>query len=467
MFFGKKLLENSFFWFIVLFALAALFRLPYLNLIEFKTDEALNFFLTYLALHYGQIQPIGIMSSTGFYNFPLFTYIITFVSIIFNTPQSLTFFIALLNTMLVPIFYLFVKRFYGNFVGVIASLCIALSPWSILFSRKIWQQDIILLFEIPLLFYLHKLIIDKDTKASFYLFLLGVLLAQIHGSGIFFFLIVIASLFITKTKFSFKKSFLGIILGMIPAIPYFFYQFLSGPFCRDCATFLTFQAGKAGFDLANLLRPFELFTIYPFSSELGNNYGQFLSSYPLLVVSILLSFISVVFLLSGSYYLYKNQKDLFLLFPLLFLPVIYIILRTPSAMHYYVILTPIVVIIVGLGVQNLYQFSKSKLNHVVILFGFSLILVSYLFFEVLFYNFLSQKQNIEGDYGPIFSLTDTVVHVNLKRYEMNPLYDDLTYFSYIFIFEPNYHEHLSQFFLAHQDKKDAAYEHALGLKLLK
>src|SRR3989338_7342003 len=96
------------FWFIFIILIASFFRIFYLDLIEFKFDEAFNifqinqFYLSHqLSFHSG-------ISSSGMHNFPLLHYLLIFFGLFSQDPQYVTFLIALVNVILVGFFFLFV-----------------------------------------------------------------------------------------------------------------------------------------------------------------------------------------------------------------------------------------------------------------------------------------------------------------------------------------------------------------------
>ena len=196
----KIFLKSSYFWISFIFASAAFFRIFFLDLIEFKADEALSLFQTYQFFKNPHIIQTGLITSIQTHNFPLFNYLLIILSLFTRNPQFVSFVIALINSILVVSFYLIVRKYYGNLTASFAAFLLAFSPWAILFSRKIWAQDLILLVVIPIFYLIHRLVFDKDRRAVFWIFLLLTLLIQLHNSGFFFAFVTVGIILILKRK---------------------------------------------------------------------------------------------------------------------------------------------------------------------------------------------------------------------------------------------------------------------------
>jgi len=126
--------------------LAAFLRMGWSGVVEFKRDEA-N--LSLLALDFarnGSFPLLGIGSSVGVPNAPINVYLLTIPYFFTTSPIVATQFIGLLNVMAVAATYLFARRYVGVFAALIAVVLFAVSPWGVIFSRKIWAQNMLPLF---------------------------------------------------------------------------------------------------------------------------------------------------------------------------------------------------------------------------------------------------------------------------------------------------------------------------------
>ncbi len=126
--------------------LAAALRLGAPGVVEFKRDEA-N--LSYLSLDMarGRSFPLlGIDSSVGVRNAPASVYLMAIPYLVTSNPVVATQFVGLLNVIAVGLTFALARRYYGPIAATVAGLLYAVSPWAVIFSRKIWAQDMLPLF---------------------------------------------------------------------------------------------------------------------------------------------------------------------------------------------------------------------------------------------------------------------------------------------------------------------------------
>ena len=126
-------LKKNFHILLLLTILSSIFRIFFMDNIQFAADQSFSFWTVYSLVVNHQVPFIGMMSSAGYYNFPLFVYFLSFLSLIYTEIRFLTFEIALLNVLAVLGFYYFARKFYSQFVAVSSSLLLSLAPWPILF----------------------------------------------------------------------------------------------------------------------------------------------------------------------------------------------------------------------------------------------------------------------------------------------------------------------------------------------
>ena len=194
---------------------ALIFRVTNMDLIEFKDDEAVNLFLAARPLFGHQFTPGSTISSVGILNPPLINYILFPLTLLSLDPKIITLYIGLINSLAIGFLFLILRRYYGLLVGFIATILLALSPWSIIYSRKIWPQDFILLLLIPWFLSLHKLFVDN--KPQYWALYTGfsLLLIQLHLPSVFFIVVATALLLIHKTSLSSRYLLIGFILGLL------------------------------------------------------------------------------------------------------------------------------------------------------------------------------------------------------------------------------------------------------------
>ncbi|MDD2822955.1 MAG: hypothetical protein PHQ59_02625 [Candidatus Daviesbacteria bacterium] len=457
---GNKIMnKKTWFWVLVLFFVAAFFRIFFFDLIEFKTDEAITVFQTvqfYLDPH---IIQRGLISGIGVYNFPLFNYLVIILSVFSRNPEHISFVIALINTLLVPIFFLIIRRYYDQVTAVFASLLLAFSPWAIIYSRKIWAQDLILLLLIPFFALLHELILRKKSQMTMPIFIILVLLSQLHASGIFLSAATILIIILLRVKINFWQALIGILIGSIVAIPYIVFQLTSNPQCPDCEAFFKYQSSARSFDIYNLIRPFQLMNGQGYHFVLGDSYDGFIASFSLLkylkyffLSSFIIPFIGIFFIIT------KKREYLFLVMYLVIIPPLYFVTRTIPYMHYFVILIPIIVTVYALSFSSIFNLLKARLLKSLVIVSFGVFISVNIVFVYCFYQYLSIAKVIQGDYGPIFSLTKQTVDQRLQDYRNVQYYNELQSYTYVILGSKDFNAKLSNFFVYHGDTEFAALE---------
>jgi hypothetical protein len=131
-------------------AIAAWLRFRDLGLLEFKSDEALAVRIGRDILH-GDIRTVGLTSSAGAANPPLFVYLTALPLSIWNSPVGATAFVGLVSTVTVPLTYLLLRGRFGRLVAIAAAGLFATAPWSVLYGRHLWQPDVLPIVTLALL----------------------------------------------------------------------------------------------------------------------------------------------------------------------------------------------------------------------------------------------------------------------------------------------------------------------------
>lgn len=170
----------------VILLLAAFLRLNAPGITEFKRDEATLSRLS-LNLAQGQDFPVlGIGSSVGFPNSPINVYLFAIPYAVSNNPIVATLFVGFLNVLAVALTWRVARRYFGSEAALVAGFCYAVSPWAVLYSRKIWAQDLLPPFVIAtLLTGLLGLVEIKPKRwAQFWHLPLLAITAQIHFAAV-------------------------------------------------------------------------------------------------------------------------------------------------------------------------------------------------------------------------------------------------------------------------------------------
>ena len=193
---------------------------------EWKADEILMFEKAMKIINWQELPMLGLQSGVGFANPGLGVWIFSLMAIIAKTPPQMVRIIQLMNILSILFFYLFIishikKERQAPWLWGLGLFCI--SPLAILFSRKIWAQDILPFFSF-FVFFSHWY--RRKALGAFSWGLLGALIGQIHMSGFLYaFALVSYSIIIDLKNKHFDLKlwsvwFLGSIIGLIPLIPW-------------------------------------------------------------------------------------------------------------------------------------------------------------------------------------------------------------------------------------------------------
>jgi len=176
-------------WVSLLLLVALCLRLRGLQHMEFKRDElqALRLGMNLLADRpWATAAPwprTGMLSSKGIANAPLFNHVVALFWALTHNPVGAALLVALTNWLCLPALYVWAKRTIGPTRALVFLALIAVSPFAVAYSRKLWAQDLLLPGLTVLLFGLARL-----RGATFWsglgLALLGLLpVTQLHQSG--------------------------------------------------------------------------------------------------------------------------------------------------------------------------------------------------------------------------------------------------------------------------------------------
>ncbi len=179
---------------------ASFLRLYRLDITEFATDQSVLYRLAYDALHRGLIPVTSNSSSIFTMNPPLHIYILMIPAMFSSDPLWAVVMTALFNVTAVIIAYFFTRRYYGRLAATIAALLYATAETNIVFSRFIWQPNMIAPFVILFLFALYWGVVERRRGWLFPALLLLGVLYQLHGIAATLVLPLIAALFLAPWR---------------------------------------------------------------------------------------------------------------------------------------------------------------------------------------------------------------------------------------------------------------------------
>ena len=342
---------------ILIIITAALLRLGWPGLTEFKADEAR---LYSLALSMAEFKPValrGIGSSIGLPNFPLSVWLFSLPLFVWKHPYSATLFVAALNTLVVYICYRLTRRHWGETAALVAALFFAVSPWAVIYSRKIWAQDLLPLFVLAYIGAALAAFVDKRRWALAAHLVALACVVQIHLSGLAFIPLTALWLIYFRRDVRWREMAVGVAAAALTAIPFGIY--LLGNM-GNAAAVGGLLARKASIDLDSLRYAWMLLTGADIHSLAGPQaFGEFLRSVPnidpvrWLWGGLAAAGLAVAF--------YRRRPADLILVSWLAAPILFFIRHsTPVFPHYFIVTLPAGYMLAGIAVSAGWDFIAAK-----------------------------------------------------------------------------------------------------------
>lgn len=414
----KKLLQNTWVLLTIVLVFAALFRLPLLQFAEFKGDEALNLFLATRPIFHHPFPPASQASSAGILNFPLLNYLLFPIVLFTLYPPTISLVIAVINIVTVGLFFLLFSKYHGKLTGFLASTILALSPWMILYSRKIWAQDFLLPLTFPFFWSVYKIL---EGKREFWI-LFGassMLLMQIHQLAILLPLTIFISYIAKKQSVNWRLLLLGIFLGLIPTIPYFVYM-SSGFFHIESSS--TFADRFSFHSFTTFLRPLQIISLGDFHRELGDDFALFAQKFSIIYRLMKLSYIAYILLPLGAFFFWKDNRYKFFIVVAVSIIALYFLIGVEPLMHYFIFLSPLFALFTAFALATLF---KKKRYAYLALLTTALYFASLFLFNVAFLAFLSEKGGFSGEYGSGYLTSEVSAQHDLPMFRNDPMYNEI------------------------------------------
>ena len=416
-------------FFFLIVVSASFFRITNLDLIEFKADEAINLLIASRPLFGHSIPYGGTVSSLGILNPPLFNYLLFPIVFITLDPKIVSLSIGIINSIAVGFLFLLIKRYYGLSTGLIATILLAFSPWALVYSRKIWMQDLLVPLSIPFLYSIHKIVVDQKMFYWIIFFASSLFLLQLHPTSILFILPISIFLLSRKIKVKLKYIIIGLVIGILPLLPYINYQLFNR--CPDCKAFVAAKNKlSVKRSLETFSRPFQIIGQGNFNYLIGRDMITFKNKYPLVYGLRSLLYIVYLILPIGVFVFIKKITSLrFLAYSAIILPFAYYFLKIEPFMHYYIIILPLLYLFLAVGFN--YFMKKAFFLRLVSLTILIITLLTYIMFNAAFFNLLKIKGSLEGDYGESLMATAQSRKEKLSKYKNLPDYNEVFLSSYL------------------------------------
>lgn len=208
---------------VLILLLAALLRLLWPTLTEFKLDEAQ---ITAQAWDLAELKSFplhGTRSSIGMYLPPFGIYLYALPLLIWPNPLAAVVFTALCNVLAVGLCWWVGRRYWGPAAGLGAALWLATTPWAIAFSRKIWEPDLLPLLSLGYLIAGLLAFVERRPWALAAHLLLLAVIVQVHFSGAVLIPLTLLLLIRYRRSVRWRPLALGLGLAALSAVPFLVY----------------------------------------------------------------------------------------------------------------------------------------------------------------------------------------------------------------------------------------------------
>ncbi|MCA9957777.1 MAG: glycosyltransferase family 39 protein [Anaerolineales bacterium] len=345
--------------------LAAILRMGWPGLTEFKADEARLLQLAY-DMAEGQFALRGISSSVGFPNFPMSVWLYALPSLLWPHPYAATLFTGLLNTIAVAGCYWFVRRYWGVTAALVATIMLAVSPWAIIFSRKIWAQNLLPLFVMGWGISATLAFVEQKSRYLWLHFLCLALAVQIHLAAVALIPATAVYLLIFRRRIAWKHVGVGIAIGIGTAVPFLIYLWQNGSTTNLLNMLRSNQQAAFSFDSIRLTAILSLGTdIHSLAG--AEAYSAYLAHLPALLRGLVYGLWGI-FIIGGILYAAygigrqrqspianraQHEASLILLIWLCMPPLLFLWHSTPVFIHYFIATLPAQYILAGIFISRI------------------------------------------------------------------------------------------------------------------
>ncbi|MDO8672658.1 MAG: glycosyltransferase family 39 protein [Dehalococcoidia bacterium] len=204
----------------VIMALAAYLRLAHLEYAQMRADDINLWNIVADFLQNPQILYHGIPSSVGPPNGPFQAYLLLLATPFTRDPIGAYAVVASLNIAAVLVTWGFSRAYFGRTVALLTALLYAVNPWAVIFSRRLWGNDMMPLFTILLIWSLCNLIARGRKKDSFLPFLWLAILVQTYVGALLHVSTMLIGLTLGARRLHLRWLFSGIALSVLLLGPY-------------------------------------------------------------------------------------------------------------------------------------------------------------------------------------------------------------------------------------------------------
>jgi hypothetical protein len=396
--------------------LAGALRMGWPTLTEFKFSEARMEALALEVTREGRLPLVGVPSSAGFDHSPISVYLYVPAFLFTTNPIPATIYGGLAGVAAVGLCWWLARRWPGGgWRGAwVAALFFAVSPWSVAFSRKIWQVTFVPFLTLVFVGLAISALVEKPTSTSernqewnlAWALVVYALLVQIHPSAVSLAPALALWLILFWRRVRPGPLLAGTALAAVTSLPFLVHQIQSGWPMVSALEALP----QSTWDLSAVRLAWEAITGRGIHALAGNAYpllqvvpqlGWFFNLIGWLTVASALwlawRMISHLRVTEGVS-LQTAQVDLVLL-SWLAVPVLFNLRHSPDLyLHFFAVLIPAACLVIGRAVQDALKFQRVSPLRAVGTAGFGFLAVAQVVALVLMGLFVS-KHDTTGGFG--------------------------------------------------------------------
>ena len=195
-------------------AVGAWLRLRHLGLAEYHDDQAIALRIAHDILH-GDVRTVGLTSSSGASNPPLYVYIVAVVVAIHGGVLFATASVAVLSLVAIALAYVVVRRRFGRAVALTTAALFATGPWAVVFGRHLWQQDYLPLVTVSLLWSLFVVLERDRTRVALLVPVFFVIAIQLNLSAVALLPAIVALMAYRARDVDWRALIAGAAVGIV------------------------------------------------------------------------------------------------------------------------------------------------------------------------------------------------------------------------------------------------------------
>jgi hypothetical protein len=234
-------------WLVIFVVVGGILRMGWPGITEFKADEARLLVLALDLVEAIRFPLRGISSSVGVPNPAMSVWLFSLPLLLWRHVLAATLFVGLLNTIAVAGCWWFTRRYWGVTAGLAAALMFAASPWAIVFSRKIWAQNLLPFFVMVWIYTAALALVEKRPRAIVVHLVSLAVVVQIHFSAAALVPASLLFLLIFRHRVQWRMVLVGGLLAALTLTPFLIELIRDGADIGDLADAV--QASETRTDL--------------------------------------------------------------------------------------------------------------------------------------------------------------------------------------------------------------------------